>query len=138
VVCAAAGTGRAGAGAGYAARYAGPRTGVRRRPTEAVELLTLDLHPIFRNNRDIDLALREIVFRAARTGADVVEIIPGKGTGQLKKRVLAFLAQKHIRKLYVRVETDASNTGRVLVHFAGPATPANDPTSGSATSPGPM
>lgn len=57
------------------------------------------------------------MFRAAATGVDVVEIIPGKGTGKLKRRVLAFLAQKHIRKLYVRVETDASNEGRVLVHF---------------------
>ncbi|WP_206305753.1 Smr/MutS family protein [Actinacidiphila soli] len=85
--------------------------------SEAITLLTLDLHPIFRNNRDIDLALRETLFRAARTGVDVVEIIPGKGTGQLKKRVLAFLAQKHIKKLYVRVETDATNTGRVLVHL---------------------
>jgi DNA-nicking Smr family endonuclease len=89
----------------------------------AADRLTLDLHPIFRNNRDIDLALRETLFRAARTGVAVVEIIPGKGAGRLKKRVLAFLAQKHIRKLYVRVETDATNTGRVLVHFAGAATP---------------
>ncbi|MFC4031282.1 Smr/MutS family protein [Streptomyces polygonati] len=86
--------------------------------SEAIELLTLDLHPIFRNNRDIDLALREFVFRASRTGVDVVEIIPGKGSGQLKKRVIAFLAQKHIRKLYVRMETDATNSGRVLVHFS--------------------
>jgi hypothetical protein len=31
--------------------------------------------------------------------------------------VLAVLAQKHIKKLYVRVETDATNTGRVLVHL---------------------
>ncbi|WP_459185176.1 Smr/MutS family protein [Streptomyces sp.] len=85
--------------------------------SEAIALLTLDLHPIFRNNRDIDLALRETLFRAARTGVDVVEIIPVKGTGQLKKRVLAFLAQKHIKKLYVRVETDATNTGRILVHL---------------------
>jgi dsDNA-specific endonuclease/ATPase MutS2 len=89
----------------------------RPRPSEAIALLTLDLHPIFRSNRDIELALRETVFRAAATGVDVVEIIPGKGTGKLKRRVLAFLAQKHIRKLYVRVETDASNEGRVLVHF---------------------
>ena len=80
-------------------------------------MITLDLHPIFRNNRDIELALRETLFRAARTGVDVVEIIPGKGTGQLKRRVLAFLGQKHIRKLYLRVETDAGNTGRVLVRF---------------------
>jgi DNA-nicking Smr family endonuclease len=85
--------------------------------SEAITLLTLDLHPIFRNNRDIDLALRETLFRAARTGVDVVQIIPGKGSGQLKKRVLAFLAQKHIKKLYVRVETDATNSGRVLVHL---------------------
>lgn len=85
--------------------------------SEAIALLTLDLHPIFRNNRDIELALREIIFRAARTGVDVVEIIPGKGTGQLKKRVLAFLEQKHIKKLYVRLETDVTNSGRVLVYF---------------------
>lgn len=93
--------------------------------------ITLDLHPIFRNNRDIDMALRETLFRAARTGVGVVEIIPGKGTGQLKKRVLAFLAQKHIRKLYTRVETDTTNTGRVLVHFGSPAP-------GAGTAPGPV
>jgi dsDNA-specific endonuclease/ATPase MutS2 len=80
-------------------------------------LLTLDLHPIFRNNRDIDLALREVVFKAARNGVDVVEIIPGKGSGKLKRRVLAFLDQKHIKKLYARVEIDAANDGRVLVYF---------------------
>jgi DNA-nicking Smr family endonuclease len=61
--------------------------------------------------------MREAIFRAARTGVDVVEIIPGKGSGQLKKRVIAFLNQKHIKKLYVRMETDATNSGRVLVHF---------------------
>jgi hypothetical protein len=80
-------------------------------------LLTVDLHPIFRNNRDIDLALREVIFKAARTGEEVVAIIPGKGSGQLKRRALAFLRQKHIRKLYARVETDATNTGRILVYF---------------------
>lgn len=71
---------------------------------EVIPLLTLDLHPIFPNNRDIDLALREVIFKAAQTGVDVVEIIPGKGSGKLKKRVLTFLGQKHIKKLYVRVE----------------------------------
>jgi DNA-nicking Smr family endonuclease len=80
-------------------------------------LLTVDLHPIFRNNRDIDLALREMIFKAARTGEEVVAIIPGKGSGQLKRRVLTFLRQKHTRKLYARVETDPTNTGRILVHF---------------------
>jgi DNA-nicking Smr family endonuclease len=80
-------------------------------------LLTLDLHPIFRNDRDIDVALRQTLFKAAATGVDIVQIIPGKGTGQLKKRVLAVLAQKHIKKLYARVETDPTNAGRILVHL---------------------
>ncbi len=79
--------------------------------------LTLDLHPIFRSDRDIDRALRNIVFEAVRTKADLVEIIPGKGTGKLKKRVLAFLNQQQIKKLYRRVETDSDNTGTVFVHF---------------------
>jgi DNA-nicking Smr family endonuclease len=81
--------------------------------------LTLDLHPIFRNEREVDRALREIVFKAVSTGAELVEIIPGKGSGQLRKRVLAFLGQKHIRKLYHRVEADSDNAGRVFVHFRG-------------------
>ena len=80
-------------------------------------MLTLDLHPIFRNNRDIELALRQTIFKAARTGETVVEIIPGKGSGQLKRRTLAFLGQKHIKKLYDRVEADPENPGRLLVHF---------------------
>jgi DNA-nicking Smr family endonuclease len=99
----------------------GPLAGLHRFEFDTSEgyaaVLTLDLHPIFRNTRAVDLALREIVFRAAATGEDVVEIIPGKGSGQLKRRVLAFLNQPQIKKLYARVETDESNTGRVLVHF---------------------
>ncbi|MEU8929054.1 Smr/MutS family protein [Streptomyces sp. NPDC048409] len=84
---------------------------------EGGTLLTLDLHPVFRNNRDIELSLRQIVFQAKHTGEPVVQIIHGKGTGQLKGRVLAFLNQKHIRRLYDRLEVDTANTGRILVHF---------------------
>ena len=79
--------------------------------------LTLDLHPIFRNEREVDRAVRAIIFEAVRTNATVVEIIPGKGSGQLKKRVLRFLDQKEIRALYHRVEKDSKNFGRVFVHF---------------------
>ncbi|WP_327069961.1 Smr/MutS family protein [Kitasatospora sp. NBC_01250] len=78
---------------------------------------SLDLHPIFRNNRDIELAMRQFLFAAAQSGDPVAELIPGKGSGQLMRRVLAFLDQKHIRKLYVRRELDPRNPGRVLVHF---------------------
>jgi hypothetical protein len=42
---------------------------------------------------------------------------PGKGSGQLKKRVLRFLEQKEIKALYHRVEKDSDNFGRIFVHF---------------------
>lgn len=86
-------------------------------PWEAVPLLTLDLHPIFRNNRDLDVALRQALFRAAATGVDVLQVIPGKGTGALRQRVLTTLAQTHLKKLYARVEVDPDNPGRILVHL---------------------
>jgi dsDNA-specific endonuclease/ATPase MutS2 len=81
------------------------------------ETLTLDLHAIFRSDRDIDHAVRAAIFRAAREKINVVEIIPGKGSGKLKRRVLAMLNQPHLKKLYRSVEADASNEGRILVRF---------------------
>jgi dsDNA-specific endonuclease/ATPase MutS2 len=82
--------------------------------------LVLDLHSIFRSDRDIDSAVRGVIFKAARTGEPQVEIIAGKGSGQLRKRVLALLGQQHLKKLYHRVEEDARNSGRILVHFHRP------------------
>jgi len=79
--------------------------------------LKLDLHDIYNRGQDIDNALRNIIEEAVRTKASVVEIIPGKGSGQLKKRVLRFLDQKEIKAQYHRVEKDSTNFGRVFVHF---------------------
>jgi DNA-nicking Smr family endonuclease len=56
--------------------------------------LKLDLHDVYNRGHDIDRALRDIIEEAVRTKATVVEIIPGKGSGQLKKRVLRFMARK--------------------------------------------
>ena len=79
--------------------------------------LKLDLHDIYNRGQDIDRALRDIIDEAVRKKAPVVEIIPGKGSGQLKKRVLRFLDRKDIKALYHRVEKDSDNFGRVFVHF---------------------
>jgi DNA-nicking Smr family endonuclease len=79
--------------------------------------LKLDLHEIYNRNEDIDRALNGIIAEAVRKKAQLVEIIPGKGSGQLKKRVLRFLDQKEIKALYHRVEKDSDNFGRVFVHF---------------------
>ena len=79
--------------------------------------LTLDLHDIFNRGQDIDRALRAIIDEAVAKRAPLVEIIPGKGSGQLKKRVLRFLDRKEIRALYHRVEKDSQNWGRLFIHF---------------------
>ncbi|HRZ39890.1 MAG TPA: Smr/MutS family protein [Candidatus Omnitrophota bacterium] len=79
--------------------------------------LKLDLHEIFNRGRDIDDALDRLIKDAVEKRIDVVEIIPGKGSGQLKKHVLRFLDQKHIKALYHRVDKDSKNFGRLFVHF---------------------
>ena len=66
---------------------------------------------------DIDRALQAIIDEAVAKKAPLVEIIPGKGSGQLKKHVLRFLDRKDIKALYHRVEKDSDNFGRVFVHF---------------------
>jgi len=79
--------------------------------------LKLDLHDIFNKGTEIDKALRGIIDEAIEKRATLVEIIPGKGSGQLKKKVLRFLDQKDVRALYHRVEKDSKNWGRLFVHF---------------------
>ncbi len=79
--------------------------------------LKLDLHDIYNRGDDIEKALRSIVNEAVLKKVSLVEIVPGKGSGQLKKRVLRFLDRKEIKALYHRVEKDSDNYGRVFVHF---------------------
>ncbi len=79
--------------------------------------LKLDLHDIFNRGRTIDDELNRVIQEAVDKGIDLVEIIPGKGSGQLKKHVLRFLEQKHIKALYRRIEKDDKNFGRIFVHF---------------------
>lgn len=79
--------------------------------------LKLDLHDIYNRGGDIDRALRAVIDEAVEKGVRLVEIIPGKGSGQLKKHVLRFLDQKEVKVLYHRVEKDSHNFGRVFVHF---------------------
>ena len=79
--------------------------------------LKLDLHDIYNKGGEIDRALEAIMREAIEKKAPLVEIIPGKGSGQLKKRVLRFLDRKDIRAMYHRVEKDSDNFGRVFVHF---------------------
>ena len=79
--------------------------------------LKLDLHDIFNKGQKIESELNRIIDEAIEKKIKLVEIIPGKGSGQLKKKVLRFLDQSHIRKKYHRIDKDSKNFGRVFVHF---------------------
>jgi DNA-nicking Smr family endonuclease len=79
--------------------------------------LKLDLHDVYNKGHDIDRALREIIDEAEAKKSPLVEIIPGKGSGQLKKHVLRYLDQPEVKARYHRVEKDSHNFGRVFVHF---------------------
>jgi dsDNA-specific endonuclease/ATPase MutS2 len=94
---------------------AGPRHPAVRE--DGLVKLKLDLHDVYNRGAEIDRALRAIIDEAIAKKAPLVEIIPGKGSGALKKRVLRFLEQKEIKPLYHRVEKDSDNFGRIFVHF---------------------
>lgn len=79
--------------------------------------IKLDLHDIFNKGQSIDAELNRVIEEAIKKRISSVEIIPGKGSGQLKKHVLRFLEQPQIKKLYHRIEKDDKNFGRVFVHF---------------------
>ena len=79
--------------------------------------IKLDLHDIFNRGRAIEDELNRVISDAVEKKIALVEIIPGKGSGQLKKHVLRFLDQPEIKKLYHRVEKDDKNFGRIFVHF---------------------
>jgi DNA-nicking Smr family endonuclease len=79
--------------------------------------LKLDLHDIYNSSKKIDEALNDIIEEALDKKIKLIEIIPGKGSGQLKKKVIRFLEQKHIKNKYHRIDKDSKNHGRLFVHF---------------------
>lgn len=79
--------------------------------------LVLDLHEIFNKGKKIDQALNDVIDEAVERKIPIVEIIPGKGSGQLKKKVIRFLQQKHIKNKYHRIDKDSKNFGRLFVRF---------------------
>lgn len=79
--------------------------------------LHLDLHAIAQDSAAIDGALNSLLNEAEAKRVKRAEIIPGKGGGQLMKRVKKFLEQKSQRARYDRLVIDAKNHGRLFIHF---------------------
>jgi len=79
--------------------------------------LTLDLHDIYNKGGEIDRALKAIFDEAAAKKAPMIEIIPGKGSGQLKKHVLRFLEKNPPPAKHFRIDKDSKNFGRLFVRM---------------------
>jgi dsDNA-specific endonuclease/ATPase MutS2 len=79
--------------------------------------IKVDLHDIYNNSKLIDKALEEAFEEAIDKKIREVEIIPGKGSGQLRKKVERFLQMPHIKSKYHRIENDSKNFGRLFVYF---------------------
>jgi dsDNA-specific endonuclease/ATPase MutS2 len=79
--------------------------------------VSLDLHDIYNRGAEIDKALRDKFDEAIAKKAPLLEIIPGKGSGQLKKHVLRFLEKKRPSFDNMRIEKPSKNFGTIKVHF---------------------
>ena len=79
--------------------------------------IVLDLHDIYNKGYLIDKELNRVVVEARDKKITLVELIPGKGSGQLKKRILRYFLQPEVKKLYQRLEKDDKNFGRIFIHF---------------------
>ncbi|UAY52959.1 Smr/MutS family protein [Ferruginibacter albus] len=79
--------------------------------------IKVDLHDVYNNSYAIDKALQNAFEEAIDKKITEIEIIPGKGSGQLKKKVQRFLQLPHIKPLYHRMENDSKNFGRLFVYF---------------------
>jgi DNA-nicking Smr family endonuclease len=79
--------------------------------------LKLDLHDIFNDSRKIEAALNDLIQEGLDRKIKTLEIIPGKGSGQLKKRVLRFLDDKSVKLHIQRIDKDSKNFGRIFVYL---------------------
>jgi dsDNA-specific endonuclease/ATPase MutS2 len=79
--------------------------------------LTLDLHDIYNRGTEIEKALQRVFDEALAKKAPLIEVIPGKGSGQLKKHVLRFFEKKLAATKNMRIEKPSKNFGTIKVHF---------------------
>ena len=79
--------------------------------------IKVDLHDVYNKGHLIDEYLHRAIEDAIEKKIKIVEIIPGKGSGQLKKKVIRFLQKPEIKNKYHRFEKDSNNFGRIFVYF---------------------
>ncbi len=61
--------------------------------------------------------LVEAIGKAKKHRADLIEISYGTQEGELKKRILNFLAKDEYRKVYSRLVKSKEGWGRIFIYF---------------------
>ena len=79
--------------------------------------LKIDLHDVYNKGELIDSTIKDAIQECVDKRIKMLEIVHGKGSGQLKKRVLRILQTPEIRLKYDRIDKDQKNFGRVFVRF---------------------
>ena len=79
--------------------------------------LKLDLHPIYNKGNLIEKELNEILDKGIDLKIKQIEIITGKGSGQLKKKVLKFMEKTNKKDHIKRIDKDSKNFGRIFIYL---------------------
>jgi len=77
-------------------------------------ILKLNLYPV---STGMEERITEAISEALEKRIKTVEISYGEASDSVKKRILNFLKQKEIRKLYSRLEKTDKGWGRIYLHF---------------------
>jgi hypothetical protein len=76
-----------------------------------------DLNDVTPKGRLVEDELNQAIEESIERRVSYLEVVFGKDNGEMKKRVLRFLAQPKFKELYHRIEKDEKNFGRIFVHF---------------------
>ncbi|GAB4295566.1 MAG: Smr/MutS family protein [Marinilabiliales bacterium] len=79
--------------------------------------IKIDLHDIYNKGYLIDKTIIDTIHHAVDNKIKSIEIICGKGSGQLKKRVIRLLQKPELKNLYHRIDKDSKNFGRIFIFF---------------------
>ena len=77
-------------------------------------ILKLNLYPV---STDMEQRIMETIHEAVEKRIKTVEIAYGEASDSVKKRILNYLNQKQVRRLYYRLEKTEKGWGRVYLHF---------------------
>ena len=76
--------------------------------------LKLNVYPVI---PDMEEKIGQIIQEAVNKRAKLLEIAYGEASDSVKKRILIFLNNKEIRRLYSRLEKTEKGWGRIYLHF---------------------